>query len=199
MQRQKDLFGRGARRSFKFAKAFSPKKRTGSAGEDRIAAFLSEKGVSFKRHGIISRTARLSEKEKSALIIRSCPRETFALLSREFSLEKIHPELFRYDFLVEGFREGTKRAVVCIEYLGLYRPAARVDKKSFRRRHVRQVAFYTFFKTPLKREVYRRAGIEIVEILPGELENLESILAPVLDALSQEKATLSGWLSSSFP
>jgi|GEM_PF-6364926 len=196
---QSDLFGKTAeRRGFLFRKAFSPERKSGSSGEEKIALWLSENGVFFRTHGRIAGKGgiKLPIEEREALVSESLStldERVSKTLAKKFPVSRIRPELFRYDFLVEGeeAHSGNPRKVH-IEYLGLYFPKRAFSAKSLRKRHERAVAYYTFVKTPLKRALYEKMGAEVIEILPGELGSLDEILEGLL-RISQKKTTLSGY------
>lgn len=196
---QADLFGKTAKRKgFSFGKAFSPGRRTGSSAEEKIALWLSEKGISFRVQGRISGKAPINfpEKEKEEIVTRALSGADEAVarsLRKSFPIEKARPELFRYDFSVEGEEVPSgKPRKIHIEYLGLYFPKRKFSAKSLRKRHERAIAYYTLVKTPLKRALYKKLGAEVIEVLPGELGSLDGILAPVL-GISQKRTTVSGY------
>ncbi len=197
--RQADLFGKTAgRKGFLFRKAFSPERKTGSSAEERIALWLSEKGISFRIHGRIAGKApiKFPEKEKWEIVARALSEADESVaksLRKSFSIEKARPELFRCDFSVEGEEVPSgKPRKIHIEYLGLYFPSKKFSAKSLRKRHERAIAYYTFVKTPLKRALYKKLGAEVIEVLPGELGSLDRLLAPVL-GISQKRTTVSGY------
>jgi len=193
---QVDLFGK-RKRAFRFGRMFRKAGRHDSPAEGRIADFLGERGVGFRAHARIiparlAKTLRFPEEEKLGIVRSGLSGERLDLVLKKANLEKIHPELFRSDFLVEGLDRNGKRKRVFIEYFGLWNPKVPITNKSMRKRHTRQVAIYTFVKFPLKRALYGKSGAETVFLFPGETANLERKLKKVLE-LRQDKTTLGGW------
>ncbi len=196
--RQINLFGEKRRHVWKFGRIFGPRAgKSDSGAEAEIAAFLKENGVSFKSHPFILPAARrrkpaFSEAEKGEIVRKGSglPAGDLELVLKRTPLARVRPELFRSDFLVEGRRAG-RPARVFVEYLGLHNPRTKVTAAAMRRRHYRQIAAYTFVKTPLREELYRRAGLEVVMLGKKDLSDLGTALASVL-GMDQEGSTLHG-------